>query len=587
LHWGVTWTRAGLALVVAAAVGLALVSGGSSADPRTPAALPGLPPPFLGTALAGSGGMTAAVDAYGDVVDLRPSPAGQALIDNPSDRQAAGSVAADTGIVPRLSLGGGPALAPWQADSVRQRYLPGTNVVVSELRFGPARERVTVGVAGADRGSALSRNPSQSTAALAVVVAAAAPPGARAAVTLGVHLADGAGIDCRSAGGDATAVLVCGGAAGDLDQESIHRAARVLLAGAAAGDRTWLSRARPLSPQAPTWARRMYERSLLTLRALTDSRTGAVAAGARDGWAHVWPRDAATAALAFAAAGYEPQARRIARFLGRLDLAKAARFDGNGEPVPGRTAQGDATGWAAVAARAAHLPAPTDGTRVASDWRDRADYQEGAPGDYLANAIATVGANSPAPQVDGPQTQDMEASAADRREGAALAREFGSGGGLVRRAGDPRSGLDSAAAWAVRPFALPALYPAARLTLLHRVSRQTRFGITPGEAWPGADPWTAPTAWSAWALAALGRESAFTSAQRRSMQTRAPDRTGAAVVDRRQALRLLGDLRRAATPAGALPERVDARTGVARSTTPLAWSHAFALLTLQELWPTP
>ena len=55
--------------------------------------------------------------------------------------------------------------------------------------------------------------------------------------------------------------------------------------------------------------------------------------------------------------------------------------------------------------------------------------------------------------------------------------------------------------------------------------------------------------------------------------------------DRRQALRLLGDLRRAATPAGALPERVDAHTGIPRSTTPLAWSHAFAILALRELWP--
>ncbi|MBK5220339.1 MAG: hypothetical protein JJE35_11220, partial [Thermoleophilia bacterium] len=47
------------------------------------------------------------------------------------------------------------------------------------------------------------------------------------------------------------------------------------------------------------------------------------------------------------------------------------------------------------------------------------------------------------------------------------------------------------------------------------------------------------------------------------------------------------DLRRAATPAGALPERVDAQTGIPRSTTPLAWPHAFAILALRELWPNP
>ena len=44
-------------------------------------------------------------------------------------------------------------------------------------------------------------------------------------------------------------------------------------------------------------------------------------------------------------------------------------------------------------------------------------------------------------------------------------------------------------------------------------------------------------------------------------------------------------LRRAATPLGLFPERVDARTGVPRSTTPLAWSHAFAILALRALWP--
>src|ERR1700761_594704 len=105
--------RAAVACALVVAVGIVLVSGGSDADPRTPPALPGLPPPFLGTAVSGDGGMTAAVDAYGDVVDLRPGPAGPALIDNPSDRQAAGSVPADTGIVPEIRIGGGEPLPLW------------------------------------------------------------------------------------------------------------------------------------------------------------------------------------------------------------------------------------------------------------------------------------------------------------------------------------------------------------------------------------------------------------------------------------------------------------------------------------------
>jgi hypothetical protein len=49
----------------------------------------------------------------------------------------------------------------------------------------------------------------------------------------------------------------------------------------------------------------------------------------------------------------------------------------------------------------------------------------------------------------------------------------------------------------------------------------------------------------------------------------------------RPADRLLAELRRAATPQGALPERVDAGDGRPTSTTPLAWSHAFAILALR------
>src|SRR3954447_4133217 len=116
--------RGAVGLVAVVAAGALLASGGSEADPQTPQGLPGLPAPFLGTAVVGSGGLTAAIDAYGDVVDLRvPGPAGRALIDNPADRQAAGTVEADTGIVPRISIGG-HVLPLWRADRVRQRYRP-------------------------------------------------------------------------------------------------------------------------------------------------------------------------------------------------------------------------------------------------------------------------------------------------------------------------------------------------------------------------------------------------------------------------------------------------------------------------------
>ena len=531
------WTRAALALVAAGAVGVAVVSGGSGVDPRTPAGLTGLPAPFLGTAVVGDGGLTAAIDAYGDVVDLRtPGPAGRALIDNPAARQAAGSVPAGTGIVPRVSIGGGPARPLWRADSVSQRYLPGTNVLRTTARFGRA------GVVGRARVVLTS---AAAGGALAEILDVVAPAGVRAAPRIGVDLEAGAGGGCRSARRPERLILLCSGPAGG----DVAREARALVRRSAGRDRRWLDRARPLGRAAPGWARRMYRRSLLTLRALADRRTGAVAAGARDGWAYVWPRDAATATLAFAAAGYPAEARRAARFLGRLDLGAAARFYGDGAPVPGRAAQGDATGWVTVAARAAGIPSPT----ARLPWHDRPDYQEGTPGDYLANAIA----NPAEPAGDGPEGGFGGDVSANRRPG--IAARFGTAGGLVRSEGEPESGLDSAAAWAVRPFSRPALFSAARRTLIRLAAGQTRFGITPGTAWPGADPWMAPTAWSAWSLAALG--------------------------DRDAALRLVGDLRRAATPAGELPERVDARTGVPRSTTPLAWPHAFAILALRELWP--
>jgi glucoamylase len=518
-----------------------------------------MPAPFLGTAVVGSGGLTVAIDAYGNIVDMRaPGPSGAAAIDNPADRQAAGSVSARTGIVPRLRVGDGPALPMWRAESVRQRYLAGTNVLRTTATFaGPGLPgRVEVEIVDATRGDRLAR-----------LIRVEGPTRAPLALRQSIHLVAGSQVRCRQERRRRGLALICAprGAGGGRSpsaerpsEEALAPAARPpspflgakrAMSANAAADRRWLDRARPLGAGAPRWARAMYRRSLLVLRALTDRRTGAVAAGARDGWAYVWPRDAATAALAFAASGYRSEARRVASFLTGLDLGAAARFRGDGVPVPGRQAQGDARGWVRSAARAAGL-SPTIPPRPSEDragsWRGRSDYQEGAAGDYLANAIAKW-------------AEGDKARSAEQPRGVDIKREFGIGNGLVRGAGEPDSGLDSAAAWAVRPFAQPALFPSARLTLLRLVDQAGRFGITPGEGWPGADPWTAPTAWSAWSLAALD--------------------------ERSEALRLLTALRRASTPAGDLPERVDARTGIPRSTTPLAWSHAFAILALRQFWP--
>jgi glucoamylase len=526
LHSGVRIARVVLLCAVVIAAAVVLVSGGEDDGPRTPAALPGLPPPFLGTAIAGDGRLTAAVDAYGDVVDLRPGPAGKALIDNPADRQAAGTVAEDTGIVPRVSLGGATAKAMWEAERVTQRYLGRTNVVRTVAKFDEARVVMTVAASG-------------DQLAMEVRAIGGTP-------SIGVDIADG--VRCARQRRAALLDLICKLGRG---VPPVPGSASGVVQDAVAEGREWLSRSDGLSATAPNWARLMYARSLLTVHALTSAKTGAVAAGARDGWAYVWPRDAATAALALQESGHHDEARAVARFLTGLDLSAAARFGETGAPIPGRATQGDALGWVDAAARATRLPAPDKPYA----WRNRADYQESSPGEYLGNAIAAAGVH-----VDGPKSADIERFSAHQHQ---IAEEFGQAGGLVRFADDAGSGLDSAAAWAVRPFRLSELYRAAERTLLHLLESGTPYGITPGEGWEGGeDPWTAATAWSAWALAGLA--------------TDAP---------RTAALELLADLRRASTPAGNLPERVGARTGIPTSTTPLLWSSAFAVLALGELWP--
>ena len=280
----------------------------------------------------------------------------------------------------------------------------------------------------------------------------------------------------------------------------------------------------PLGPTAPYWARRLYSRSVRILVALTDPRNGAMIAGERDGWDYVWPRDAAAGAIALQTAGLRPEARSVVSFLSGLDAESAARFHPDGSSVPGRPAAGDAGGWIGAAERAVDRRA-----RIAYDWRDRQDYGENITGDLLGNAIAS---GVPA---------------------AEIRQRFLTTRGLVREEGGGE--LDSSTAWAVTLFPRPALRPDARRTLLALRRESTPYGIPPMEGWTPGQVWTAPTAWSAWALVELGQ--------------------------RRAADRLLAELHRAEKPQGTLPERVDAATGAPTSTTPLAWSHAFAILALR------
>jgi hypothetical protein len=286
-------------------------------------------------------------------------------------------------------------------------------------------------------------------------------------------------------------------------------------------------RTRPLGPGAPHWARRLYGRSLRVLLALTDPRSGAMIAGERDGWDYVWPRDAAAGAIALVVAGLGAEARRVVEFLENIDTERAARFYPDGSSVPGRPAAGDAAGWVAAAERAVAADATPE-------WRDRQDYGENVTGDLLGNAIA---AGIPA---------------------AEITSRFLTPRGLVREEGSDE--LDSSAGWAVTVFPNPGLHGAVTETLLAFARGSTPYGIPPIEGWTPGEVWSAPTAWSAWALLELGEIEA--------------------------ADRLLASLRQAQTPHGTLPERVDPSTGAPTSTTPLAWSHAFAILALRARYPS-
>lgn len=140
---------------------------------------------------------------------------------------------------------------------------------------------------------------------------------------------------------------------------------------------------------------------------------------------------------------------------------------------------------------------------------------------------------------------------------AEIKRRFLTAHGLVREQGGDE--LGSSGAWAASIFPSRGLDASVRRTLLALTRESTPYGIPPMEGWTPGEVWTAPSAWSAWVLVELGK-------------TRAADR-------------LLAELRRAATPQGTLPERVGALTGRPTSTTPLAWSHAFAILALRVRYP--
>src|SRR6185312_1109155 len=227
-------------------VGLVLVSGTEDSGSKTPAALPGLPAPFVGTAVVGEGGLIASIDAYGDVVDLRAGPAGEALIDNPSDRQAAGTVPARTGIVPRMAVRDSPPLPIWRAESVTQHYLRDSNVVETVAYIKEARVWVRVAAAGDS---------------LALEMVTGSSRQGRGLPAISVQVEDG--IHCAHAKHGDVLDLLCrvGRALPVLDEEGnsreVFRECDRIIHGAVGAGRRWSRKARDLGAGAPGWAREM------------------------------------------------------------------------------------------------------------------------------------------------------------------------------------------------------------------------------------------------------------------------------------------------------------------------------------------
>lgn len=602
--------------MAAVAVGLAAVaalSGGTSKVPQTPSGPEGMPTPFLGVAVIGSGGPAAAVDAYGSIVELRaPGPAGHPFVSIAYKRQRAGSVGADSGIVIRASAGDRPPKPLWESRP-QQRYLDSSNVLETRAQLAGATVRIRDAMA--PHAAVWAREILAGPSASPSREAGEDPTPTRLELSFDFDFGqrenrdgkkdreveitgeDGFTVShgpqrvfCRqespaaarleeregvlrirwAAPGSLRVFLACrmasdSGEAHEIPGDVSATVKRVQTA-AAADAHAALADATTLAPTAPAWADRLHRRSILTLLALSDRETGATPAGVRDHWHYIWPRDAATVAFALSQAGLTRRAAKIAGFVTGLEADRAARFNQDGSPVEdGRHEQGDGAGWVRLARRAAAADRSTEPVRPdfneggnpadsrnphrmpptpeAAQWRNRGDYGERDDdrGDYLANAIV---AGAPAAEIEAEFAHDGR-----------LIREAGATG----RADRSSPALDTAAAWAVRPFPRPKLYPLIRATLLELTASAGPYGLFPASDWTGRDPWTAATASTAWSLAALG--------------------------ERRQALRLIRAVERAATPLGLLPERADIEDGLPRSTTPLAWSHAFALLALQELWP--
>ncbi|ACY99749.1 MULTISPECIES: glycoside hydrolase family 15 [Thermomonospora] len=351
------------------------------------------------------------------------------------------------------------------------------------------------------------------------------------------------------------------------------------------GDRLWLADGR--IPGGDSVYRDMAVRALLDLRLLTGV-DGAVTASWYRHWRYVWPRDAAFVAAAFQVSGHPEEARRVLRFLARVQADSglwAARYRPDGSPVAdGRAPQLDSLGWVLWAGWFVTAGSSAPGADELWPMVRRA-------ADYLAGSLDAAGLPPPSPDyferdpdkeadphrptlgVAGPVLTGLRA-AADLASRIGHAAEAGRWRRAARRLaeaiaqafaphGYPRSPvagglMDTSPTFLGPPFA-PA-DPGVEAAVLEaaRRLRLPNGGVLPGERWRGAKTvaWTPEMALFALNAAACGR-----------------------VED---ALRRLDWLNEHRTELGALPEKVNS-AGRPAAVAPLGWTAALVLLTLAAL----
>lgn len=333
--------------------------------------------------------------------------------------------------------------------------------------------------------------------------------------------------------------------------------------------------------------RDMAARSLLDLRLLTRPN-GASLASWFGAWRYCWPRDSAFAAAAFAVTGHPSEARRVLRFLARVQHENglwAARYNADGTAVTdGRPPQLDSLGWVLwsswlfraeqpeeelpelwpmVRRAADHLAGSLgrDGLPPpSSDYMERGSGREQDPNRPTLGVVGPVlaGLRSAAAVADG-YGKDGQAArwrSAAHRLSDAVARHF-------TPHGYPRSPvagglMDTSVTFLSPPFAPADPGVSSAVENAAEKLRLPNGGVLPGEKWPGHKlvAWTPEMALFTLSAATSGRTD--------------------------EALGRLDWLSRHRTSLGVLPEKVGER-GQPAGVAPLGWTASMVVLSLAAL----